>query len=153
MVQVDLSLLLHTGLLNMKIDNMNKFSFVMKTKMVKDIPSISLPYYNDVSGYKRYYYRSLINMTNKIINNQKKNLRYKGTIILFATEYIRPCSIYNNKRLLFLTDGECAVDRLSSLYNQISRNGFSIHILGFGNNNFSDVAYSAIQIFAADIIS
>jgi len=50
-----------------------------------------------------------------------------------ATEYIRPCSIYNNKRLLFLTDGECAVDRLSSLYNQISRNGFSIHILGFGN--------------------
>jgi len=46
MVQVDLSLLLHTGLLNMKIDNMNKFSFVMKTKMVKDIPSISLPYYN-----------------------------------------------------------------------------------------------------------
>ncbi|KAG4105393.1 hypothetical protein H8356DRAFT_1027608 [Neocallimastix lanati (nom. inval.)] len=204
----------------------------MKAKMIKDIPSISLPYYYgenfskwiksnfsstiysilvlDVSGSMRHYYESLINMTNIIINNQKKNLNNKGTIILFgnrakvvvngnyrtltindiydanvgggtsfykafakATEYIRPSGIYNDKRLLFLTDGECTVNGLSSLCDQISHNDFSIHILGFGNkstfnklkpfvrgngtfqtySNFSDVAYSAIQIFAADINS
>jgi len=55
-----------------------------------------------------------------------------------ATEYIRPCSIYNNKRLLFLTDGECAVDRLSSLYNQ-----FHVMVSQF---IFLDLAISKLSI-------
>jgi len=87
-----------------------------------------------------------------------------------AIEYIYPLNNYDDKRLLFLTDGKCEVGGLSSLCDQISNAGFSIHILGFGlestfnilkpfvrrngtfqvYNNFKDITTSAIKIFAAD---
>jgi len=202
----------------------------MKTKMVKNIPAINIPYYTgekftkwivssptlysiivlDVSGSMESYYQSLINMTNGIINNQMKNPSNKGTIIFFGNEaramvygnyktlttndirianvgggtdfyrafseatknqYINYPGNFDDKRLLFLTDGESSINGLSSLCDIIHNAGFSIHILGFGNYNtfyklkqfvrgngtfqtyfnFEDVASSAEKIFAADI--
>ncbi|OUM69791.1 hypothetical protein PIROE2DRAFT_57210 [Piromyces sp. E2] len=87
-----------------------------------------------------------------------------------ATKYIRPSGNYDDKRLLFLTDGKCNLSGLSLLCDQISSEGFSIHILGFGNEltfsklkpfvrrngtfqahkNFNDIITSAVNIFAAE---
>jgi len=86
-----------------------------------------------------------------------------------AVKYINPPGIYN-KRLLFLTDGESDSSRLKPLCNQISNAGFSIHILGFGDeslfshlkqfargngtfqaySNFINVYDSAIKIFTTE---
>jgi len=77
---------------------------------------------------------------------------------------------FDDKRLLFLTDGRSSINGLESLCNTIHDAGFSIHILGFGNTstfdilrpfvrgngtfqtykNFKDVASSAAKIFAAE---
>lgn len=87
-----------------------------------------------------------------------------------AVKYIYPFGFYNDKRLLFLTDGKCNINGLSPLRNEILAAGFSIHILGFGqeqyfdplkpfigNNGsfqvyykFEDVVSSAVKIFAAE---
>ncbi|ORX61262.1 hypothetical protein BCR36DRAFT_408210 [Piromyces finnis] len=87
-----------------------------------------------------------------------------------AIKYINPSGVYDDKRLLFLTDGECNVNGLNQLCDQISNAGFSIHILGFGSeqtfnhlkpfirrngtfqvySNFKDIASSAAKIFAAE---
>ena len=39
----------------------------------------------DVSGSMNYYYEDLINMANKIIQNQMKNDKNEGVVILFGT--------------------------------------------------------------------
>eukprot|EP00833_Pecoramyces_ruminatium_P013647 jgi/Orpsp1_1/1187679/evm.model.d7180000059405.1 len=88
-----------------------------------------------------------------------------------SVKYINPSGTYDDKRLLFLTDGKSDTNNLSLLCDQISDAGFSIHILGFGENSsfnhlkpfvrrngsfqvysvFKDVASSATKIlFAAE---
>jgi len=88
-----------------------------------------------------------------------------------ATSFINPIGNYDDKRLLFLTDGKDNGNRnILPLCNQISNAGFSIHILGFGSrqyfehlrsyvrgngtfqvyNDFNDISTAAKLIFAAE---
>ncbi|ORX59905.1 hypothetical protein BCR36DRAFT_408277 [Piromyces finnis] len=91
-----------------------------------------------------------------------------------AKKYINPTNQYDDKRLLFLTDGKCDCSSLKPLCDDIANAGFSIHILGFGEektfinlkpfvrdnnrnkgtfqvyNNFIEVADSAKKTFAAE---